>query len=248
MGKLVNEDCLKYMKEIPDNSVDLILTDPPYNISQYSRGNISLPGRKQFNSDIADWDKVILEPQDFLQDFKRILKPNGNIFIFTSCNLFGKWHRTFDLEFDTFNFFIWHKTNPSPRVRKSSFLSSCQMIVCMWNKGHKWNFSNQKSMHNFFESPICMPPERLQKPFHPTQKPIKLLSHIIKIASNQGDVVFDPFMGVGSTCVAARILDRDFIGCEIDKQYYKAAISRIDLLQGQNFETLKNYYKKQDIF
>lgn len=72
-----------------------------------------------------------------------------------------------------------------------------------------------------------MSPERLKDPKHPTQKPTALLSHIIKIASDPGDVVFDPFMGVGSTAVAAKICGRKFVGCEIDKKYYAAAQKRL---------------------
>ena len=108
--RLFNEDCLKTMRIIPDNSIDLILTDPPYNISKYSTGNIELPNRSALNNDIANWDLVELDPKDFIEDFKRILKPTGNIFIFTSYNMIGKWHDVFDSEFDTFQYFIWHKT------------------------------------------------------------------------------------------------------------------------------------------
>ncbi len=82
-------------------------------------------------------------------------------------------------------------------------------------------------MHNFIETPICNGPERLKEPHHPTQKPVKVLEHIINIASNKGNVVFDPFMGVGSTGVAALNLDRKFIGIEIDKKYFKAAEKRL---------------------
>ena len=227
MARLINSDCMEYMKRIPDNSIDLILTDPPYNIAQYSTGNINLPGREALNNNIAEWDNIPLEPSNLLYDFKRIIKPNGNIFVFTSYNLIGKWHEVFDSEFDTFQYFIWHKTNPAPKIYKNGFLNSCEMIICLWNKGHKWNFSTQNQMHNFFESPICMYPERLRDPKHPAQKPVKLLSHIINIASNPGDIVFDPFMGVGSTGVAAKRCGRNFVGCEIDKAYYDAACMRI---------------------
>lgn len=227
MSKLIYGDCRNFMKNMPDNCVDLILTDPPYNISQYSTGNIALPGRSSLNNDIAQWDTISLNPKDFLYDFKRILKPDGNIFIFTSYNLIGKWHDVFDSEFDTFQFFIWHKTNPAPKIYKNGFLNSCEMIICMWNKGHKWNFSKQNEMHNFFESPICMGLERLRNPKHPAQKPVKLLKHIISIASNANDIVFDPFMGVGSTGVAALELGRRFAGCEIQSDYYVAAQKRI---------------------
>jgi len=225
---IVNDDCRNRLGKLHDNSIDLILTDPPYNIAKYSTGNIALPGREALNNDIASWDTVDIDPRDFIDEFKRILKPDGNIFIFTSYNLIGKWHEVFDKEFDTFQFFIWHKTNPAPKIFKNGFLNSCEMIICMWNKGHKWNFTNQNEMHNFFESPICMRPERLSNPKHPAQKPVKLLKHIIKIASNPGDLVFDPFMGVGSTGVAALELKRKFIGCEIEKEYFDASKKRLE--------------------
>lgn len=218
----------QYIKKLSEKSVDLILTDPPYNIAQYSTGNIPLPGRSAVNNDLGEWDLKEINPFDFVEDFKRILKPDGNIFIFTSYNLIGKWHEAFDSEFDTFQYFIWHKTNPMPKIYKNGFLNSCEMIVCLWNKGHKWNFSTQNEMHNFFGCPICMGRERLKEPKHPSQKPLKLLRHLIRIASNEEDVVFDPFMGVGSTGVAAQELGRQFIGCEIDSVFYNAARKRIE--------------------
>ena len=134
----------------------------------------------------------------------------------------------FDHIFDTFQFFVWHKSNPVPKFRKAGFLNSCELIVCMWNRGHTWNFGKQNEMHNFFETSICMRPERLKNPKHPTQKPIKLLEHLINIASNKGDIILDPFMGVGSTGVASLQLDRKFIGIEIDKTYFDAAKIRIE--------------------
>lgn len=231
---LYNDDCLKVIKTIPASSIDLILTDPPYNIAKYSTGNIPLPGRSALNNNLGKWDLPEIKPADFVDEFKRILKPNGNIFIFTSYNLLGKWHETFDPEFDTFQYFIWHKTNPAPKIYKNGFLNSCEMIICLWNKCHKWNFSGQNEMHNFFECPICMGQERLRNPKHPSQKPLKLLSHLIKIASNENDIVFDPFMGVGSTGVAAKLLRRNFIGCEIDSSFFSAAKQRIENVKVSN--------------
>lgn len=220
-------DSYEVIKKISDSSVDLILTDPPYNLSPYSTGNIKMKWRKDINNDVAEWDKKEFLPKDWVNEFKRILKPDGNIFVFTSYNLLGKWHEAFDSEFDTFQFMVWHKTNPVPKIHRAGFLNSCELIVCMWNKGHKWNFSNQKDMHNFVESPICMGLERWKSPHHPTQKPIKVLEHVIRLASKEGDVVFDPFMGVGSTGIAALKLNRKFIGIEVDEKYLKAAETRI---------------------
>lgn len=224
-------DCFEKMKKIPDGSVDLILCDPPYNLANYSTGNMTFGWRGEVNNDVADWDKKELNPADLLPEFKRILSPKGNIFIFCSYNLLGKFHDVFNSEFDTFQFMVWHKTNPIPCIRKASFLNSCELIVCLWNRGHTWNFTKQNEMHNFIEAPICAGKERCQNPKHPTQKPLSVLEHIIKIASNPNDVVLDMFMGVGSTGVAAVKNNRRFIGIELDKKYFKAAEKRIKELK-----------------
>ena len=229
--KIYNNDCNNIFKNINDKSIDLILKDPPYNIAKYSTGNINMKWRSEINNDIAEWDKIKLDPHKYVKEFKRILKPTGNIFIFTSYNQIGKWHEAFDSEFDTFQFMVWHKTNPAPKIFKSGFLNSCELIVCMWNKGHKWNFKSQNKMHNFIEGPICMGNERIKEPKHPSQKPIYVLKHIIEIASEKGDIIFDPFMGVGSTGIATLELNRKFIGCEIEKVYFEVAKKRLSHTQ-----------------
>jgi len=184
----------------------------------------------KIKSNIADWDRDF-DPLDYKDEFLRVLKPNGNIFAFTSYNTIGRWHEIYDPLFNTFQFFVWHKTNPTPKFKKAGFLNSCEMIACMWNRGHTWNFGEQNEMHNFFESPICMRPERLQNPKHPTQKPIQLLKHIIKMATNENDVIFDPFMGVGSMGVASLELNRKFIGIELDKTYFEASKKRLNYIK-----------------
>lgn len=230
---LINDNFFDYTKRIKSNSIDLILTDPPYNLSNYSTGNMKFSWRNDINNDLAEWDKITFNPQDVKEEFVRILKPTGNIFVFTSYNLLGEWHKTFDPIFKTFQFMVWHKKNPVPKFRKAGFLNSCELIVCCWNSGHTWNFGKQSEMHNFIETPICMGKERLKNPKHPTQKPIKVLKHIIKIASNPGDLILDPFMGVGSTGVASLGMKRNFLGIEIDKKYFKAAEARIKAITSQ---------------
>ncbi len=226
--RVLNADSKDVIKRIPDSSIDLLLTDPPYNLARHSTGNIPLPGRSAMNNDVAEWDMVEFNPTEWADEFVRILKPTGNLFIFTSYNQLGRWYDCLDHRFDTSNFMIWHKTNPAPKIFKAGFLNSCEMIFTCWNKRHTWNFISQKEMHNFLESPICMRPERLSNPKHPTQKPVAILKKIITISSNKDDIVFDPFMGVGSTGVAALELDRRFIGVELEKEYYDAAKERID--------------------
>ena len=199
------------------------------------------------NNDLADWDMVEFNPEEWVDDFIRILKPTGNLFIFTSYNQIGRWYNCLDHRFDTSNFMIWHKTNPAPKIYKAGFLNSCEMIFTCWNKKHTWNFISQEEMHNFIESPICSYPERLKEPKHPTQKPISILKKMIQIASNPNDIVFDPFMGVGSTGVAALALDRRFIGIEKEKDYYIAAKQRIDEEYNKTIQE-KSSHSKQYIF
>lgn len=222
-------DSRELIRKIPDKFVDLILTDPPYNISKHSTGNIALPGRSAINNDVAEWDRVDFRPEEWVDEFLRILKPTGNLFIFTTYNQIGEWYNCLDHRFDTTQFMIWHKTNPAPKIFKAGFLNSCEMIYCCWNKRHTWNFISQSEMHNFIESPICMRPERLSDPKHPAQKPVNVLKKIVMIASNPGDIVFDPFMGVGSTGIASLTLGRKFIGFEQDDIYFNAAKERIEV-------------------
>jgi site-specific DNA-methyltransferase (adenine-specific)/modification methylase len=224
---ILQGDCFQLIKKVKTNSIDLILTDPPYNLAKHSTGNIKFKWRKNVNNDIAEWDKKEIDPIKIADEFSRVLKPDGNLFIFCSYNLIGKWHDALDHKFDATNFIVWHKTNPVPKFFKNGFLNSCEIMLCFWNKKHKWNFSNQKDMHNFFQSPICSGKERLQDPKHPTQKPLSLLKHIINIATNEGDVVFDPFMGVASTGDAALKLKRKFIGIELEKIYFEASKKRL---------------------
>ena len=224
---IVQGDCFDLIKEIKTNTIDLILTDPPYNLAKHSTGNIKFDWREDVNNDIAEWDKKEIEPDKIADEFVRVLKSDGNLFVFCSYNLIGKWYGALDHKFDATNFFVWHKTNPVPKFFKNGFLNSCEIMLCCWNKKHKWNFTTQKEMHNFFETSICSSPERLKDPKHPTQKPVKLLEHIIKIASNENDTVFDPFMGVASTGVAALKNNRKFAGIELEENYFEASKNRL---------------------
>ena len=141
---LICGDSRDVIKRIPDNSIDFILTDPPYNIGKHSTGNIPLPGRSAMNNDVAPWDWVDFHPEEWVDEFIRILKPTGNLFIFTTYNQIGKWYDCLDHRFDASNFMVWHKTNPAPKIFQAGFLNSCEMVFTCWNKKHTWNFISQK--------------------------------------------------------------------------------------------------------
>lgn len=112
----MHADSRDVIRRIPDQSIDFILTDPPYNIGKHSTGNIPLPGRSAINNDVAQWDMVDFTPEEWADEFIRVLKPTGNLFIFTSYNQIGKWYDSLDHRFDTSNFMVWHKTNPVPKI------------------------------------------------------------------------------------------------------------------------------------
>lgn len=213
---------------VPDASVDVVLTDPPYNLAPYSTGNIKMSWRKDFNNDVAGWDQPVFDPGAWVEEIGRVLKPTGTLFAFCSYNLLGRWHEAFDPVFDTFQIVVWHKTNPPPKLRRAGFLNSCELIVCAWNKGHTWNFTTQKDMHNFIEAPICQGNERVKDPRHPTQKPLRVLRRLVELATDPGDLVLDPFMGVGSSGVAALELGRRFVGFELEAPYLEAARRRLE--------------------
>ena len=90
--KLLHGDSHTLLKQVPDHCIDFILTDPPYNLAQHSTGNIPLPGRTAMNNDLAPWDLIEFKPEEWVDEFIRILKPNGNLFIFTSYNKIGQWY------------------------------------------------------------------------------------------------------------------------------------------------------------
>ena len=179
-------DSRELISRLPDASVDLICTDPPYNLGGYSTGNIKMAWRSDFNNDVADWDQIAFDPEEWLAPFRRVLKPTGTLFAFTSYNLLGRWHEVFDPAFDTFQFIVWHKTNPPPKLRRAGFLNSCELIVCCWDRGHTWNFGRQRDMHNFIEAPICGGNERVRDPVHPTQKPLRVVRRLLELASGPG--------------------------------------------------------------
>jgi site-specific DNA-methyltransferase (adenine-specific)/modification methylase len=215
-------DALQGMKSIPDKAIDLVLTDPPYNLGEISTGNMNMPNHKEINNDIAKWD-VGFDPVGFLKEASRILKPEGQIYIFTAHRLFGTYFDYFEKHFERQSFMVWHKTNPTPKWRRCAWLPSCELIIYAYNDGKTFNFTTQNDMHNFYESPIVMGNDRTE---HPTQKPLDLFQKIIITTTNSGDVVLDPFLGSGTTLRACRETGRVGLGFEINPEYEEIICKR----------------------
>lgn len=237
--RLIHGDFYEEVKNIPDESVDLILTDPPYNLDQ--KRTIALEGRTDIEFDFGDWDHE--DRESFLEkmrvwakEFSRILKPGGTGIVFTSSAFVS------DLRIILKNTrlkpkqeFYWCKTNPPPKPVHTSFTTSVEMAHLFVKedekKPHTFNWPGQEDSLNYLCSPICMGDERIKsakrETLHPTQKPEAVMTHLMECCSNRGDVVFDGFMGVGTTGAVAKKLSRKFIGIELDETYFKSAEERL---------------------
>ena len=225
-------DCNTLLKDVPSRSVDFVCTDPPYNMSAMRGGTQDIildkgTTTKRVYRRVADWDVHPLNPTALCDEFRRCLKDTGNVFVFTSFDMIPNWSQALKTKFGSIQCFVWHKTNPMTSVRKKSFLSSCEYIMCAWNEGHQWNFRGQNEMHNFAEGPKAGNDEYCKIARHPTQKPLWLMRKLIQIASPPNGTVLDPFSGTGTTGVAALELDRRFIGMEQNQVYYDAALRRL---------------------
>lgn len=231
---LIWGDAFKVLPKIK-TSVDAVIVDPPYNTA--NKNIKKLNGRKDRSSDFGKWDyfkdeEYLNFTKNWLELVKPILKISGNLLIFCKLEYVSDIRRIYEgLDFKHHGTIIWHKTNPAPQIRKTGFLSSCEAIL--WStKGfdnkkisYTFNFTTQREMHNFIETPICMGRERTK---HPTQKPKKILDHLVKLFTKKNDWILDCYAGSGTLAEAAGELNRNSINIESDKNYFDIMLSRIE--------------------
>jgi len=233
-ANLYKGDCIKMMREIEPHSVDLILTDPPYNLGNFMKNRATnLKKMRENFFGAAGWDNLEYEEwvicmDEFFKESVKLLKPGGSMLVFMSIIKVETLIRLAEkngLYYKTTG--IWHKLNPMPRNMNLHFVNSTESWVYFTYKAKTGTFNNKgKMMHDFYESAVVSNGEK-KSGKHPTQKPIQLMEHFISLLTHDGEVVLDPFMGSGSTGVAAQNLGRDFIGIELSDEYYKIAQQRI---------------------
>ena len=234
--KLIHDDCLTAMKTLEDNSVDLILTDPPYNLGLFMKNRDTNLKKMRDNFfgdagwDDLEYDEWVESMNSFFEQAGRVMKKGGSMIVFMSiikvegiirlAESHGFYYKTTG---------IWHKQNPMPRNMNLHFINSTEAWVYFTYKTKTGTFNNDgKAVHDFIETSVTPAGEkRFGK--HPTQKPVQLMEHFILLLSNPGDTVLDPFMGSGSTGVAARRNgnSRNFIGIELSQEYIDYAAQRI---------------------
>lgn len=265
INTIFNVDCLEGMKGMPDNSVDLVIADPPYNLSKGAKwkwdNSIVLKGMGgNWNKVMADWDDMSFEDYwnftiQWISEVKRILKPTGSVWIFGTYHNMGIINVICQmLEVEIINEIVWFKRNAFPNLSGRRFTASHETILWAHTGGKKRQYYYDyeyikntdfpedlikqpgKQMRTVWDVPNNKSKEELAYGKHPTQKPIRLLKRIIMASSKEGDMVFTPFSGSGSECVAAKMCGRSYCGFEINKEYYNISLERLSHCERENVQ------------
>ena len=262
LNQILQGDCVEILKSLPENSVDVIFADPPYNLQL--RKDLYRPDRSKVDAVNDGWDKF----EDFkaydeftskwLSASKRVLKETGTIWVIGSYhNIYRVGAIMQDLGFWILNDIIWVKNNPMPNFRGVRFTNAHEtMIWAQKKKGAKYTFNhrsmkalnNDLQMRSDWEIPLATGKQRIKmngSKAHSTQKPEGLLYRVILSSSNVGDVILDPFFGSGTTGAVAKKLGRNWIGIEQEKKYVKVAQKRIDAVAISDSDAIKVEKPKQ---
>lgn len=223
--KLYNNNCLDILKTISNNSVDLIVTDPPYKVT--SRGNSGTMGG-YWKTDIAKSGNIFennnISCKEYLPEFYRILKDKTHCYVMcNNTNLQEMINVGITSGFSFVKCLIWEKGN---KICGRYYMNSFEYIILFRKGGDKP--INYCGTSDILKIPIKKLKDENGKNLHDTEKPVELMKILIENSTNTNDIVLDPFMGIGSTGVACKELNRDFIGIEIDEKYYKIAEKRIN--------------------
>lgn len=239
-------DCIEYMNAMEKESVNAIITDPPYNVSKKGakivRGKGTAFEGGDISLDFGEWDMGIINWSDYIDLFAKILCNNGILVMFYDKLHLGNIGLYLQEKYD---FQVRHigamvKTNPAPQARRVKWQNGLeQFIVVTKNKGEGHHFN-----YRMGQSPDYFMTNNGYEHMHPTQKPISVMNWIVQYWSFEGDTVFDPFMGSGTTGVSCIQFGRNFIGCEIDPSYYDIAKKRIEGAQPPLLLTDKNLDKQ----
>lgn len=221
---LYNQDCTSAMQQIEAESVDLIVTDPPYNLKKMRENFFGSAGW-----DDMEFDEWAESMDAFFEESARVIKKGGTMIVFMATIIkvetIIRLAEKHDFYYKTTG--IWHKTNPMPRNMNLHFVNSTEAWIYFTYKKRMGVFNNGGvGLHNFVETAVTPSGERKYGNY-PTQKPESLIQHFVEILSNPNECVLDPFMGSGTTGVVSKRTDRNFIGIELDEEYFKIAQKRI---------------------
>ena len=230
MYKLLQGDCLELIKKIPDKSVDMIVTDPPYKIT--ARGNGGNSGG-MFQKKEVNNGKVFktndLEIEDWLPELYRVLKEQSHCYIMTNNKNITHYLDVIDKSnFHFIKCLIWVKDN---KIMGQTYMSQFEYIIMCRKGSHKR--INDCGVSDVLQIPNRKIKDDNNKTIHDTEKPVELTDILIKNSSNDGDLILDPFMGIGGAGCSAVSLNRSFIGIELDENYFNIAQKRIESISNK---------------
>jgi site-specific DNA-methyltransferase (adenine-specific) len=217
--KLMQGDCLELMKTIPDGSVDMVLTDPPYGMDyQSNRRTVTEKFSKISNDDGLLW------LDDFVDECWRVMSHDSAAYVFCSWHKVDVFKTAFERKFKIKNIIVWVKNNHGSGDLKAAYAPKHEFVLYM-HKG--------RSLFRSGRTPDVISADKVSgaKMVHPTEKPIKLLERFAVNNSDEGDTILDPFMGSGTTGVACMNTNRKFIGIELDEGYFQIAKDRINAVE-----------------
>ena len=224
MIDLYNGDCLEVMDRLIDDGikVDAVITDPPYNIARDN--NFHTMGRQGI--DFGEWDKGF-DLFSWIDKGVDLLDKNGSMVIFNDWKNIGNIAMYAESKGMVIKDMLrWEKTNPMPRNRDRRYITDFECMVWLTKKNAKWVFNRLDDKYQRPKFVGSLTPSG-EKTGHTTQKPIYLMEELIKIHTNKKQIVLDPFMGSGTTGAACNNLDRNFIGIELDDNYFNIAKDRL---------------------
>lgn len=205
---------------------DHIITDPPYVISQENNFSTMTSSQRK-GIDFGNWDKDF-DPTQWISKYAKLLSKNGSMIVF--CSYRNISYIVDELEkngLQVKDFIEWKKTNPMPRNIHRRYVQDTEFAVWAVKKGAKWIFNKPDDVPYLRSTFTTSTVAGLERTEHPTQKSLKLFIDILKIHTNEGDLILDPFMGSGTTGVAAMELNRKFVGIELSEKYFEIAIKRL---------------------
>lgn len=226
LNKIYNLDCMEGFKQIEDESIDLLVTDPPYPTTK--RGGTGNSGgmckKKEFSCGKVFTHNDI-KPKEYIPEFYRILKDGSHCYIMTNhVNLYEILTVAKENGFHFIKSLIWNKGN---KIMGQAYMSQFEYIL-FFRKG-KFKKINKCGTADILDVPNKkIKGEDGKKNLHDTEKPIELMKILIENSSQEGEIVLDPFIGIGATSIASKELNRQYIGIELDEQYYKIACDRIN--------------------
>lgn len=227
MIDIYNEDYKKTIRRMKKNKIkiDAIITDPPYGVSRKHQLGYSNMGRSGMN--YGEWD-YNFDQKKWIREAADLVKVGGTVIIFNDWKNLGIIAEQLEkCGFIIKDIIRWIKKNPMPRNVERRYVNDCEFAIWAVKEGKPWTFNKPKNVGYLKPEIITGVVAGGKKRLHPTQKHLEVMEKLIEIHTNENDLIFDPFLGSGTTALACKNLNRNMIGSEIDEKYYKVSLERI---------------------